>query len=76
MVTFALQNRDNDIHDLGAERRAAHEDAFDDAGSECFKLCIGVLNELECWVAQFVQLRCDQVAVLANQSHNRAQVCN
>ena len=61
MVTFTLQNLDNDIHDLGAERRAAHEDAFDDAGGECLKLCIRVLNELEGWVAQFVQLGCDQV---------------
>ena len=71
MVAFALQDLANDVHNFGAKRGASHEDALDNGRCESFQLGVAILDELERWVAQFVELRSDQVLEYIDRGETR-----
>ena len=61
VVTLSLEDLTDNIHDLGAEAGASHEDTLDDARGKSFKLSVTVLDQLKSGVAKLVKLRRDQV---------------
>ena len=56
MITLALQDHTNDVHDERAESGNSIEDPFDDTLGQGFELSVAVCNELLSWVTQFVKL--------------------
>ena len=56
VVTLALQHLANDVHNLGAQGWAPHENALDNRRSKSFELCVAILDELKCWVTKLVKL--------------------
>jgi hypothetical protein len=61
VVTLSLEDLADNVHDLGAEAGASHEDTLDDAGRKSFKLSVTVLDQLKSGVAKLVKLGRNQV---------------
>lgn len=61
MVSFSLQDGDDDIHDLWTKTWESEENLLDDRVSKVLKLSIDILDKLEGWLTELVELWSNQV---------------
>ena len=61
VVSFSLENGLDDIHDLWSKTWESEEDFVDEASSKDLKLRVHILDQVEGWLSELVELRGDQV---------------
>ena len=61
MITLALQDHANDVHDEGSKSGNSIEDSFNDTLGQGLKLSVAVSDELLSWITQLIKLWRNQV---------------
>lgn len=61
MLSFSVQDLNYDIHDLRNEPWEPLENFLDYTGCNVLKLSIGVLQKLQCWISELLELWINQI---------------